>query len=224
MPARIERFSEERGCSESNWIDNIAVPFGFAPQVSARFHELRTCDPLRTINWMSEARSMLWSGNPEGALTIARQGLEVAPGEWLQLQLVNDLIALNQFDEADREISLGIKSPEDALATRMMMAAAQGDKNMSEALFDEYVQDPNASRFWELAYYAWTGDQENANRLAREMDAHSFAGPGVATTILWCNCGAPWDLEATPNLAALVADAGFDWPPPSPIRFPLKAW
>ena len=62
---------------------------------------------------------------------------------------------------------------------------------------------------------------QELNRLAKQMDDHSFAGPGVATTILWCNCGAPWDLEATPNLAALIADAGFDWPPPSPIRFPL---
>lgn len=36
--------------------------------------------------------------------------------------------------------------------------------------------------------------------------------------------GAPWDLEATPNLAALITDAGLDWPPASPINFPLKDW
>jgi len=224
MPARIERFSQESGCSSPVWIDNIAVPFGYAQQVSARFREFRTCDPLTSISWMSEARSMFWSGDAEGALNIARQGLEAAPGQWLQFQLINNLVALGQFEAADREISIGIESAAIALVARMMSAAAQGDRNMGESLLNEYLQDPEASRFWELAYYAWTGDQENANRLARQMDAHSFGGPGVASVILWCNCGAPWDLEATPNLAAIIADAGFDWPPPSPINFPLKHW
>ena len=224
MPARIERYSQERGCSDSVWIDNISVPFGYAPQVSARFREIRTCDPLTGIGWMSDARAMFWSGDPEGALNVAREGLEAAPGEWLQLQVINDLVALGQFEAADREISLGLTSTSLAPAARMMLAAAQGDKVASESFFDEYRQDPDASLFWELSYYAWIGDQENANRLAKQMDAHSFAGVAVATTILWCNCGAPWDLAATPNFAELLADAGFDWPPPSPISFPLKNW
>lgn len=224
MPARIERFSKESGCSDPVWIQNIALPFGYARLVLPRSREIRICDPLFSVYWMGEARSMLWSGDLEGALTIARQGLEVAPGQWLQLQLINDLVALGKFEAAEREISIGLTNSSNALAARMMSAAAQGDGNASEALFDEFLQDPDASRFWELAYYAWTGDQENANRLAKQMDAHSLGGLGVATIILWCNCGAPWDLEATPILAALIADAGFDWPPPSPINFPLKDW
>ena len=56
------------------------------------------------------------------------------------------------------------------------------------------------------------------------MDDHVFAGPALATSVLWCNCGAPWDIEATPNFARLIEEAGFAWPPPSPIRFPLKTW
>lgn len=224
MPARIERFGAERGCDQSVWIDNIAVPFGYAAQIATRLREDRSCDPLRTTKWMSEARSLLWSGDPEGALAVARQGSEAAPGEWVQIQIINDLIALNQFEAADREISIGINSTVIALAARMMLATAQGDRVNTEAMFQEFLLEPNKGLFWELSYYAWVGDQQNANRIAKEMDAHPFAGPALATTILWCNCGAPWDLSATPNFARLIADAGFDWPPPSPIRFPLKGW
>jgi adenylate cyclase len=224
MPARIERFGEQRGCSDSNWIDNVAIPFGYAAQISARLREFRTCDPLSTTNWVSDARSLFWSGDPEGALAIARQGIEAAPGEWLHLQLINDLIALGQFQAAEREISIGLENSTLARAARMMSAAAQNDPVNAEALFQEFLLDPYKSLFWELSYYAWIGDQENANRIAAKVDEHSFAGAALATTILWCNCGAPWDLAATPNFAKLIEDAGFDWPPPSPIRFPLKGW
>jgi hypothetical protein len=42
--------------------------------------------------------------------------------------------------------------------------------------------------------------------------------------IYQCYCGAPFDLEATPNFAAKLKEAGLQWPPPSPIKFPLKTW
>jgi len=224
MPARVERYAEERGCSESLWIDNIAIPFGYAMQILARQSELRACDPLRTTQWYSEARALLWSGDPEGGLVIARQGIEAAPGEWLHLQLIYDLIALKQFEAADREISIGLQDSANVMALRAMLAAAQGDREKADAVHQDYHLDPGIGLFWDLSYYAWIGDQENANRIAAKVAEHSFGGVALATTILWCNCGAPWDIAATPKFAELVADAGFDWPPPSPIRFPLKAW
>jgi TolB-like protein len=224
MPSRIERFSAEQGCTDSNWIDNIAVPFGFAAQIQHRLSEFRSCDPLRTTHWMSDARARLWSGDPEGALAVARQGLGVAPGEWLYMALVNALTALGQFETAEHEIALGIHSSTTALSQRMMVAAAQGDREKLNALYQRYREDPGASAFWDLTYYAWSGDRQNVNQLAAQIDQHPFAGPALATGVLWCNCGAPWDLDATPNFAGLIEDAGFAWPPPSPIRFPFKSW
>jgi TolB-like protein len=224
MPARIERFAAERGCSEISWMDNIAIPFGYAADVSSRFREVRICDPLRSTGWRAEARALLWSGEAAGALDIAREGKEIAPGDWLQIQLVNDLIATGQFQAAEQEIAIGIQSTLSALAARMMLASAQGEMKKAEVLFQNFLEDPHRSLFWEMSYYAWIGDSKNANRLAAQLDARPFAGPALATTILWCSCGAPWDLTATPNFGNLITDAGFAWPPPSPIRFPLKSW
>ena len=39
-----------------------------------------------------------------------------------------------------------------------------------------------------------------------------------------CFCGAPFDLEATPNFKSRLEEAGFDWPPPTILDFPLKDW
>ncbi len=224
MPARIERFAAEQGCSGPTWTPNIAVPFGYAAQLNNRFTELRNCDPLRSTAWMNEARSLLWSGDPDGALAIARQGMETAPGDWLVMQLANALIAKGEFETAEHEISIGFQDRFNMLTWRMMAAAARGDREAAAARFAEYLADPGAGPFTTVAYHAWTGDIAEANRLAATMDAHPFAGPALSTVIIWCTCGAPWDLAATPNFARLVDDAGFAWPPPSPIRFPLKTW
>jgi hypothetical protein len=46
----------------------------------------------------------------------------------------------------------------------------------------------------------------------------------LAQVIAWCACGAPWDLEATPNFAALASEGNLTWPPASPMPLPLKDW
>jgi len=224
MPARIDRFVEERGCSGSIWVPNIAVPFGFAATLTGRFAELRNCDPLRSTSWMNEARALLWSGDADQALAIARQGMEVAPGDWLSMQLVNALMARGEFETAEHEIPIIFQDRFNMLTWRMMAAAAKGDLEAAADRFEEYQADPEAGPFRTISYHAWTGDIEQASQLAAQMDAHPFAGPALSTVILWCACGAPWDLAATPNFAGLIEAAGFDWPPPSPIRFPLKTW
>ena len=59
---------------------------------------------------------------------------------------------------------------------------------------------------------------------ASKMDAR-FAGPFIlAEVVKSCFCGAPFDLEATPNFKKRIEEAGFSWPPVTPIHFPAKDW
>ena len=46
----------------------------------------------------------------------------------------------------------------------------------------------------------------------------------LAEAVKGCFCGAPFDLEATPNFKKRIEEAGFSWPPVSPINFPAKDW
>jgi hypothetical protein len=43
-------------------------------------------------------------------------------------------------------------------------------------------------------------------------------------SIFMCFCGAPFDLDATPVFAAMLAESGLAWPPAKPYDLPLKDW
>jgi hypothetical protein len=72
--------------------------------------------------------------------------------------------------------------------------------------------------------YTWSGRRADANRRAAEVDEHYFGPIVLWQAAHWCQCGAPWDLEATPNFAAKIKEASMVWPPITPLSFPLKDW
>jgi hypothetical protein len=99
-----------------------------------------------------------------------------------------------------------------------------GDRELATRLQQELMKDPARNTFWKPAYYAWTGERDNINRHAAEVDSQPFGPQSLLVVVLSCACGAPWDIEATPNFAARIKEAGMPWPPASPINFPLKDW
>jgi hypothetical protein len=57
-----------------------------------------------------------------------------------------------------------------------------------------------------------------------EIDARP-AGPLLLMVgIYFCLCGAPFDLDVAPTLAARLEEAGLAWPPSAPMQWPLKGW
>lgn len=224
MPATIERFAGERGCNEPNWYVNIVLPFGYAQTVIPRTQEFIVCDPLSSSTWRSAVRTRLWAGDLEGALQTARRGMDEAPGEWLGMQLISVLLALGQFDEAESMAAERLRVDTDKLTMQLMIAAARGDRDSVARLLEQYRQDRSSDDFWGTSYDAWAGNRDEANRRAGRIDRHRYGSPALTTILLWCLCGAPWDLSATPNFAADIEESGLPWPPASPIHFPLKDW
>jgi hypothetical protein len=117
-----------------------------------------------------------------------------------------------------------IKSVDSATSLLLEIAAALGQRERAEALFEAYRGSQHENRWNTLAMYAWTGDRENANRMAASFDQHPFGHIALAIAVLVCECGEPWDLSATPVFAAKIAESGLNWPPPSPLTFPFKDW
>jgi hypothetical protein len=68
-----------------------------------------------------------------------------------------------------------------------------------------------------------SGDRAEANRRAAAYDAQP-AGPFILS-VLTADAlhGAPFDLEATPNFKARLAESGLPWPPPDVIKYPPRA-
>jgi len=224
IKGNIERYLAESGCNQATWVPGIIATYGLAHRFTGRAREVRKCDPMRSHSWFDESRAFLWAGDKEEALRVAREGNEVAPGGWLGTALVRALIANGLYEETDHAITTHLRLKEDVLGSKIAKSAAMGDRDTAVMLLGEFLEDPGASVFWESIYYAWVGDKDNANRLAAKIDEHPFGSQSLLLTIYWCACGAPWDLDVTPNYAARIRDAGMPWPPASPINFPLKGW
>jgi len=224
MQQKLERSLAESGCSQAGWVEPIAAVYGLSDRYALRAREIRECDPMRSRSWFDESRAFIWAGDPAEALKIAREGNEVAPGNMLSLGLIRALIANSLYEETDSAITTHLQFKEEVLRSRILKSAAMGDREMATRLQQELMKAPTRSTFWKPTYYAWTGERENINHHAAELDSQPFGSQSLLSVILSCACGAPWDIEATPNFAARVKEAGMPWPPASPIHFPLKDW
>jgi hypothetical protein len=105
---------------------------------------------------------------------------------------------------------------------RIIIAAAMGDADEAQRLLDEWVEMYDTEP--RVAHFAMLGNRERAGQLAALRDAAPLGFLNLLNEIGRCSCGAPFDLEVTPNFARLIEEGDFSWPPPAPIDWPLKDW
>jgi hypothetical protein len=179
---------------------------------------------MRSHSWFDESRAFLWAGDPQEALRVAREGLKIAPGGWLAIALVRALVASGLYEEVDHAVATQFRSPEDGLMSKVLRSAAMGDRDSAAAFYAQIQDQTNQPLFYESIYQAWMGNREQANLRAAQIDAQPFGSQSLLLLIYWCACGAPWDLEATPNLARMLELNEVPWPPVSNREYPLKDW
>ena len=140
------------------------------------------------------------------------------------MAMIRILVANGLHDEASKEIESSVQNNDLAVALKALVAAHQGDKSGFAEVARQYDDNSDLNPFWRVMVYAWGGLRDAANRTAAEIDKHHFGSAALWQQVHWCACGAPWDLEATPNFAAKIKEGNVPWPPPSPMSFPLKDW
>jgi TolB-like protein len=225
LPAKLDRAFTNEECFAVNWVSTLASIFGWAEQVSAHYERLMRCDPLSGNNVAMGGQFTIWAGNPGKVVESTSHFLEnVAYQPWvddMRFQAIlasgnyhdtPDLYAPNpegSFYEVPRKILVHALDNEIDIARQILEAAKmEGPINDSSLLMAEAV----------------LGNREAANAYASKLDAR-FAGPFIlAETVKGCFCGAPFDLEVTPNFKQRIEEAGFKWPPRSPIKYPAKDW
>ncbi len=224
LSGRIERALGESGCVEGNWTPVIADVFGYTRPYLEHAYKVLACDPRRSLSWFNAARSALQAGDRIEALRLAREGMAIAPGGWLSGILVRALVMNDQIGEARKELSNRIQDELGAWLLGALIAGYEGDQQAIDALLEERSGLDAAGHFWLMIGSAWGGHRDEVNRLASIIDQHHFGAIPLVQAIQWCDCGAPWDLEATPNFAARIEESGLPWPPRPVMDFPLKTW
>lgn len=223
LSGRVERALAEPGCVEGNWTPTIVNVLGAASDYIKLSTAILACDPLRSLSWFNLARAKLWAGHAAESLEIAREGMEIAPSSWLTMMLIQALVKNGLDDEALLVIENDVPEVGFALGYQTLIAAHQGDLEKSGQLLAVYDEN-YVGGFFDVLVNAWGGRRDEANRVAARVDEHFF-GPMVLWQLAnWCQCGSPWELEATPNFAAKIKEANIVWPPESPLSFPLKGW
>jgi hypothetical protein len=200
--------------------------FGFGPQVEELAARLIACDPLNLPNHLRQAEAANWAGKPQHALELVHAS-ERTLGETssvLTAQGIIALLALGRVDEARVQLATIGAQNELVGELHLMVGAASGeDRAAMHKIWEQLDRSRSRLDAWgivEIALAKLTGDQAEANRLAAKFDARPIGPMLLAVAIQYCQCGAPFDLDAAPNLKARIAEAGLPWPPRETIRFP----
>lgn len=227
LKSTIEAALRAPGCNPPDWLPIFASVFGYGDLIEDLLKRVSVCDPLNLVNYNSRSRAALVSGKPELALQIlneaakAKGGVPVASG-----YRVIALAMLHRIDEAKSELSKLNATDEVYYKSAYFVGLTAGE---SPASIHARLQSVNRSqsiyKFWgmaDLIAAALSDDRTEANRLAAKIDAQPGGDLVLAVITADYLCGAPFDLEATPNFKARLAEAGLPWPPVPALKLPTR--
>ncbi|HVR82026.1 MAG TPA: hypothetical protein VHF02_08080 [Luteimonas sp.] len=227
LAARIDAALVHPGCAAPNWLPQFGAAFGYGARYLPLSGRIIACDPLDPSFRQRQAEAANLSGRPQLALDSVAAAERVMPGSaGLTMQSVRALVALGRIDEARALLATLDAKGEVYAITQAIVATAAGDSPASiRANLHKF--DRRGTRFdaWSQAdatVAALTGDRAAANRFAAAYDARPGGGLMLALLVVFCQCGAPFDLEATPNFKARLAESGLQWPPTQTIRYPAR--
>lgn len=217
------------GCNASNWLPVFVSAFGYGDEIENLGARASACDPLNAINFRTRITAALATGQAQRALDVAAKARKVSNA----LLVSDNAIAiahamLGQKAEAKRLLEMQTYEQQNEVyyIARVQLGHMLG---LSPSEIHDTLRAANsqATKYnqWAVAHAVeavFTGDRDQANRFAAAMDARP-AGPFLlAIYSTNCRCGAPFDLDYTPNFKARLVESGLRWPPPAVIAPPVN--
>ena len=224
LPARIQKAMKPGGCSQMNWTDVFIGPFGWAEQVSEKSRETLACDPMAISPSTTWPFQLIYSGDPEAALDAVEEAENKGLSHpWLEDARYWGLLAAGRVNDPMAR-GPGPQGSNLLYDRQILREALAGDPALARQMAEEHWSRPDVDDRSSLTVAAVLGDRERANEIAARIDGYPGSVVVFSGTVLNCFCGAPFDLEATPNYKARIEEAGFPWPPPKRIDYPTKTW
>jgi len=221
LPAMFDDFVNQSNCYGPGWSDMTTLAYGRARENLIISQRLIECDPLDYSGWLGAISAYLWLGDFDAAIATAIEGKRAVSHREVGFGLFESYVAAGRFEDAAARIDRDIRGETRALWARMMLAAARGDAVATKSLLEKKLGTYDGVR---IANFARAGERALANEMAAAIDSDPFGYLLLMIVPSNCMCGAPFDLEATPNFAKLLDEANLPWPPDSPIDWPLKDW
>ena len=224
LSSLVDRTLSAPGCETPYWLQLSSAPFGKAAAEYAAFARTSACDPLLIRSWLHVTNASLWQGDIPGALETAELALQTVQSDWLFRSYALALAQAGRVDEAKTVANSQLRAEGEKSIAHFMIAASQGTAMAAAKHKDEFITRHGPNDFMALMMAATLGDRNEANRLATVIDSRPFGYMSLLQSIYWCTCGAPFDLDATPQFESMLSGSGLRWPPVNPLNFPLKEW
>ncbi|MEO8811110.1 MAG: hypothetical protein ABI386_12780, partial [Rhodanobacter sp.] len=223
----IEAALKQPGCSAPNWMPVFASAFGYGDLIENLGARVNVCDPLNGINYATRMKVALATGHPQRALavlTMAEKAFGIGPIPTPARAIA--LAMLGRIGEAQTALASMEPSGEGYYDAQLIVGKAAGeDPAKLYARLQKVPRKSSKYAMWDIAdavAAALSGNRAEANRRAAALDARPAGGLLLALVVTECQCGAPFDLDATPHFKTLLAETGLRWPPSQNMKYPVR--
>lgn len=225
LRAKVQNAVQPGRCPQINRASEYLGPFGWAEQWVEKHREALVCDPMDNLAITHLPLLLTWAGDPDAAL----RAIDEAEDKGVSYPWLDDMRFWATLAAGDVNSPAVLGPGSDGSLMRryprqILRDALAGDVDGARQMAEEFWSGPDADDFSSLVVAAVVGDRERANELAARIDAFPGSAVVFSAAITYCFCGAPFDLEATPNFRTRIEEAGLRWPPPKRIDYPTKAW
>lgn len=221
---RIDRALQPGRCAHMDWTNEFVAPLGWSRQLIEKARETLACDPMNLAASHELPLLLIWAGDFDAALS----SIDAAEAIGIRNPRLDDarFWAMLAAGRVDDPIVYGPGSEGSGMPfpRQILREALAGNPETARRLAAEYWATPTAASWASIWLAAVVGDRDRANELAAEVDARPGSGIVFSGVIFTCFCGAPFDLESTPNFKARIEEAAVPWPPAKPIDYPTKTW
>ncbi|WP_420432753.1 hypothetical protein [Hyphobacterium sp.] len=221
----LDRVDLDGTCQTSMWLPEMAILSDRAAQIADLLERWTACDPLSDTTWTTAMRTHIAAGNYQEALELAEiLATRATQADALALERLNLMLVLGRDDEVRQMLNAFSAPPEAIVAVEAVISAQNGDTGGAEAILEQLLAagGENVNQGDLLMFAVASGQRHLNNEFAARMDERPFGHHDLLSLTLVCMCGAPWDLEATPNFAERIEEANFNWPPAGSDRFPAN--
>ena len=225
LGAKLDEALKPGDCTPLNWLPSAGVPFGWVEQVADRERSLLRCDPLRGLPAAMLTFWETWAGEPLKAIETGEYYLQVQGFHpWLDDALFTASLASGQYRDDPDAMDPQPEGSSFLAPREFYVHALNNDLPNAKSALAAWQADYEPDDQTLMITAAILGNRELANEYAGKIDQRAGGTLLLSESIKSCFCGAPFDLDATPNYKNRIEEAGFNWPPPSAIKYPAKDW
>ncbi|MGB5293183.1 MAG: hypothetical protein WBN41_17200 [Lysobacterales bacterium] len=224
LTAKLDQAFVPGDCPTVNWLAEGIVVFGWAEKLVQHARDQLRCDPMSSMAYQLPQWEVA-NGDPQAGVEAADYLFQIQGFRaWVDDSRFLASLATGDYHDDSHMTDDNTDGSAFLFPRKILMYAMKNDITMAKQILDDWLAGGTVDDQSLLLIHAAMGNRNEANKVASRVDAR-FGGSFVLnTTVNNCLCGAPFDLDATPNYKKRIEEAGFNWPPISPLKYPAKDW